>query len=400
MSFQWSFNGSNLPGATDSTLSLLAVAPSESGIYSLSISNMYGVITSQTVDVVVLNIAEWQQTDLSSPDFVSIPSDLASLAASSAGWCLGLNTDGTVVSLPTSSAPAPQIPTDLTNAIAIAAGSLHGLALKADGTVFAWGDNRLGQTNIPAGLAEVVSIAAAGFHNLALKSDGTVVGWGDNSFGQTNIPVGLTNMAAIAAGTNSSLALNRDGYVSAWGADDFGRPLKVPPDMTNLVAIATRDSMFLGIRNDGSFAVWQTNPTGPPYAPPGLSNVVAVAANPGLDLELTAGGTVASWASPTNTAAAVSNAVAIAVGGGNAFALLGSGPVPLQVLLDNAIYDTNGFSVPVPTQNGKVYALEYKNSPVEIQWKPLQLVAGNGSLLTLRDDTTTGAQRFYRVRRW
>src|SRR5262249_55312773 len=199
--YQWSFNGTNLSGATESTLSFLAVDPTKSGTYLLSISNIYGVVTTQPVNVAVLNIAEWQNNPPSPPDFFSIPSNISSLAASSAGWCLGLNADGTVLSLPALSAPAAQIPADLTNTIAITAGWLHGLALKADGTVSVWGDNRLGQTNIPAGLDEVVSIAACGYHNLALKSDGTVVGWGDNSFGQTNIPVGLTNIVAIAAGT-------------------------------------------------------------------------------------------------------------------------------------------------------------------------------------------------------
>ena len=400
LSYQWSFNGTNLPGATNFSLSFLSLDPVQSGTYLLTISNIYGVVATQPANLAVLNLAEWQNSLTNPPSFTSVPSDVISLAASSAGWCLGLNADGTVISVPTPSAPAPQIPADLTNAIAIAAGWLHGLALRADGTVLAWGDNRLGQTNIPAGLAGVVSIVAAGSHNLALKSDGTVVGWGDNSFGQTDIPVGLTNIAAIAAGTNGSLALSRDGHVYGWGADDQGRPLSLPPDLTNLVAIATRDSMLLGIRDDGSLAVWQTNPAGPPYVPPGPSNLVEIAANPGLDLELADDGTVSSWAVPTNTTAAVANVVAIAVGGGTAFALLGSGPALVPVLLDNALYDTNGFSVPVPTQSGRVYSLEYKDSLAENQWKPLPLSAGTGNLLTLRDTTATGAARFYCVRRW
>src|SRR5579883_20418 len=400
LNYQWSFNGKTLPGATNPTLNFATVTPPQSGTYSLTISNLYGVVTSQPANLAVLNVAEWPRGLSNQPSFIAIPSDVTSLAASSAGWCLGLNGDGTVISLPTLSPPVPQIPANLTNAIGIAAGWMHALALKADGTVSAWGDNHLGQTDIPAGLAGVVSIAAAGSHNLALTSDGTVIGWGDNSFGQTNIPPGLTNIVAIAVGTNGSLALSRDGHVSAWGADDSGHPLSTPPDITNLVALAARDSMLLGIRSDGTLAVWSTNPTGPPFVPPGLANLVEIAANPGIDLELAAGGTVASWVMPTNTATAIANIGAVAVGGGTAFALLGSGPTLLPILLDNAVYDTNGFSVPVPTQSGKVYALEYKDSLAENQWKPLPLVAGNGNQVTLRDATAAGASRFYQVRRW
>ena len=400
LSFQWSFNGTNLPDATNSTLSFPAVTPAQSGTYSLSISNIYGVVTSQPANLTVLNIAEWPEGLSSPPGFISVPSDLTALAGSSAGWCLGVNADGTVVSLPTAGAPAPQIPADLTNAIAIAAGWGHGLALYADGTVSAWGDNQFGQTNVPAGLAGVISIAAAGGHNLALKSDGTVVGWGDDSFGQTTVPAGVTNIVAIAAGTNDSLALSRDGHALAWGADDSGRALTLPPDLTNLVAIASRDSMLLGIREDGTLAVWHADSTGTAYTPPGLSNLVAIAANPGLDLELAAGGTIASWATPTNTAAAAAHVISVAIAGTNALALLGSGPALLPVLIDNAVYDPSGFSVPVSTQSGRVYSLEYKDSLAEIQWTPLPLVAGNGSPITLRDATATGAARYYRVRRW
>jgi hypothetical protein len=58
------------------------------------------------------------------------------------------------------------------------------------------------------------------------------------------------------------------------------------------------------------------------------------------------------------------------------------------------------FQVSLPTQSGKVYALEYKNSMAETQWSALPLVAGSGAILMLTDSTATNSQRFYRVRRW
>ncbi len=75
------------------------------------------------------------------------------------------------------------------------------------GTVIGWGYNRSGQVNIPADLSDVTAIAAGYSHSLALKSDGTVVGWGDNSWGQVNIPADLSGVTAIAAGGYHSLAL-------------------------------------------------------------------------------------------------------------------------------------------------------------------------------------------------
>ena len=96
---------------------------------------------------------------------------------------------------------------DLTNVVAIAAGSAHSLALRSDGTVVAWGDDGDGQANVPFGLNNVVAVAAGGFNSLALKNDGSVVTWGDNSAGQSSVPVGLSNVVAIAAGYLHSLAL-------------------------------------------------------------------------------------------------------------------------------------------------------------------------------------------------
>jgi alpha-tubulin suppressor-like RCC1 family protein len=76
--------------------------------------------------------------------------------------------------------------------------------------VVGWGYNAYGPTDIPAGLTNAVALAAGGSHSLALKSDGTVVGWGRNDYGQIDIPVGLTNVTAIAAGYIHSLCIREN----------------------------------------------------------------------------------------------------------------------------------------------------------------------------------------------
>jgi hypothetical protein len=118
------------------------------------------------------------------------------------------------------------VPSDLTNAIAIAAAQNHSLALRANGTVEAWGDTNYGLTNIPAGLTNVVAIAAGGQHNLALEADGCVVAWGLDSSNQTNVPASLNSMSnvmAIAAGSAHSVALQNDGTVVVWGDNSSGQ---------------------------------------------------------------------------------------------------------------------------------------------------------------------------------
>ena len=60
----------------------------------------------------------------------------------------------------------------------------------------------------------------------------------------------------------------------------------------------------------------------------------------------------------------------------------------------------DGFTVSLPTQSGRVYALEYKASLEDAAWTPLPLVAGTGHERALTDPNAAEAQRFYRVRRW
>src|SRR3989344_9695009 len=115
---------------------------------------------------------------------------------------------------------ATDVPSDLTNAVAIAAGTYHNLALRSDGTVVAWGHNDYGQCNVPA-LPLVKAIATASDFSLALKADGTVAAWGSPTRNVQNLPSGLTSVVAISAGPNSDgycLALREDGSLIAWGA--------------------------------------------------------------------------------------------------------------------------------------------------------------------------------------
>ncbi len=95
---------------------------------------------------------------------------------------------------------ANQMPSGLTNVVAIAAGNAHFLALRRDGTVVGWGYNFNGQTNTPPGLTNVIAIAAGLYHSFALREDGTVVMWGAFVDGSTDISAQITNAATIAVG--------------------------------------------------------------------------------------------------------------------------------------------------------------------------------------------------------
>ncbi|MCC5808413.1 MAG: hypothetical protein JJU00_18945 [Opitutales bacterium] len=173
---------------------------------------------------------------------------------------------------------------DLTDVVAIAAGTTHRLALLADGTVRAWGGNGSGQASPPSSLADVIAIAAGAAHSLALRADGSVVGWGSNSSGQRNPPSGLTGAVAIAAGSYHSLALLADGTVIGWGFNHNGQATP-PPGLANVVAIAAGTHSLAHLA-DGSVISWGDDRFGQASSPGGLTDVIAIAAGTNHSLAL------------------------------------------------------------------------------------------------------------------
>jgi hypothetical protein len=78
---------------------------------------------------------------------------------------------------------------------------------KIAGRVVAWGRSDLGQQSVPAGITDAIAVAAGAHHSLALHRDGRVTAWGFNESGQVSVPAGVTGAIAIAAGGAHSLAI-------------------------------------------------------------------------------------------------------------------------------------------------------------------------------------------------
>ncbi|MGG7507521.1 Ig-like domain-containing protein [Plantibacter sp. YIM 135249] len=211
--------------------------------------------------------------------------------------------------------------------VAIAAGSIHSLALKADGSVIAWGDNYFRQSTVPAAATtDVTAIAAGALFSLALKADGSVIAWGENYYGQSTVPEAATSgVTAIAAGRAHSLALKADGSVIAWGDNSYKQSLVPAAAMSDVTAIAGGGLFSLALKTDGSVIAWGYNFSGQSTVPAAaMSDVTAIAAGNIHSLALKADGSVIAWGDngdgqsniPT---AAMSDVTAIA--GGERFSL-------------------------------------------------------------------------------
>lgn len=121
--------------------------------------------------------------------------------------------------------------------VAIAAGSIHALALNDGGTVYGWGSNNYKQLGDRYGYADcvpgrvpllqnVADVVCSYYASIFLMRDGTVWYAGQIATGLSNYTLTpierLTDITAIAAGDNHLLALDKDGVVWGFGFDRDG----------------------------------------------------------------------------------------------------------------------------------------------------------------------------------
>jgi GH25 family lysozyme M1 (1,4-beta-N-acetylmuramidase) len=365
LSYQWQFNGTNLAGATASSLSA-----SNGGTYAVVVTNAYGTATSSNALLTVLDpyitsqpqsqtvaagapvtfsvgavgtaplAYSWSKDGVALSDGWNITGSgtptltLASLRVGDAGAysVVVSNLNGWVTSSNATLivASAPEIATQPASQ-RVLAGSTMSLSVAVIGPgpmAYQWlkdGTNlvdagdvsgsavaSLSISNMQAGDMGNYSVVVSNLYGPVLSSNALatvwpLAGWGNNVYGQADVPGGLSNVMAVAGGLYHSLALMADGTVVAWGA---------------------------GQTNNG------TSPyCGQAIVPSGLNNVVGVAGGYYHSLALMADGTVAAWgAGTTNTGASpqygqamvpagLSNVTALAGGGYHSLALESDGTV-------------------------------------------------------------------------
>jgi hypothetical protein len=365
LTYQWQHNGIPLAGATASSFTLTgATAIRDNGRYQVVVSNAQGATTSTAafvnIAVTTTQLVAWGRNVEGE---ATVPVGLTDAVAIAAGGAhaLALKANGTVVSWGRNVEGQATVPAGLTSVVALAAGLAHSVALKADGTVAAWGASPHGQTTVPVGLTTVVAVAAGYDHTLALLADGTVVAWGDNNSGQTTVPVGLTNVIAIAAGAAHSLALRADGTVIAWGYNGAGQAT-VPAALTNITGIAAGYYHSVALRADGTVVAWGWNGYGQTTVPVSLSSVASLAAGGGHSLALRADGTAAAWGDTTSGQTSVpvgfTQAISLAAGGDYTLALrdarvapaISTQPISKSVLSGQPVtFSVTATGTPTPT---------------------------------------------------
>jgi hypothetical protein len=376
LTYQWTFQGTNLPGRTSRSLVITNITPANGGAYAVIASNVFAAVTSSVATVTVavsptiaalanhavdagsnLTLAAsargsapftytWQFNGTNLPNASSSNLFLGNVQPWQAGSyrvivanqygtassSMGLTVfprPGSVVAWGDDTGGQSSVPTNLNAAVSVAGGDYHSVALLRGGTVRGWGYDGDGQATPPTPLSNVVAVAAGAAHNLAIGLDGRVTAWGRNDYGQSSVPNSLTSVVAVAAGEAHSVAVRQDGGVVLWGDNSLGQ--RPPPQGLGFVtAVAAGRNHTIALRNNGTVAAWGLNSHGQCNVPIGLSGVISVAAGYLHNVALRANGTLVAWGDNTHGQTALpglSNVIAIAAGELHSLALLADGRV-------------------------------------------------------------------------
>jgi hypothetical protein len=406
LAYQWQFNGANISRATNSTFSIASPQDTNSGLYTVRITNAYGQIFSSNAALAVIPLSLVGDDSLNQLGVTITATNLVSISAGE--WHnLALRGDGGVVAWGADTSGQCDVPTNLPPCAQISAGGFHSLAVTARGKVVGWGEDFENQASPPSSLSNVVAIAAGEFHSVALTDDGQVVTWGDDSAGQCDVPTGLSDVIAISAGGSHTLALKSDGTVVAWGENTdswglFSGQSIVPSGLNDVVDISAGEYHSMALKSDGTVAAWGANPDGETDVPSSVQNVVAISGGGAHSLALITNQTVRAWGDNLNGQCSISGSIttaaAVAAGGEHSLVLLH--PFRAAPRGRFAVRQGSRFSLVVDTNPGKHYSLESRDSLATGTWQSVMSLRGNGTTQFLIDPNATGPRRFYRIVQW
>ncbi len=334
LSYQWRFNGLDIPGANGPRIERASVVASDFGDYSVVVQNSLGSVTSDPARLSLGPIVVWGDDSFGQ---TQVPSDLDGVQSIAAGLThsLALRVDGTVVGWGDNDFLESTPPLGLTDVAALSAGNDSSVALRSNGTVVVWGNTMA----VPEPLVDASAIACGPGYNVVVRSNGTVVAWGWPGF-PAPAP-SISNAIAVAAGPDHGLVLLTHGQVTGWGDNSYGQSTAPAAIAGRVIAVAAGEGTSYALLRDGRIAAWGWGADGQTNVPSGATNIVGLAAHGRHALAVRDDGRVWRWGQTSPAQAAIPPAsegsVSVAAGGDHDLTLRGSGP--LRFLLEPASQD-------------------------------------------------------------
>ena len=302
--FQWKLNGNTIANAAASSYTIGSVSLSDSGTYTVTVSNSVGTITSQPALLTVNYAPAIITQPVSQTLYLGKSTTFSVVAKGNPAPSYVWRKNGTIITSATSSSHTISSPgindsgkytvtvsnslgtvvSDTARFYAVvkiaSAGNNHSLFVKTDGSLWACGDNSSGQlcdgTNsgcsTPKQVMTNVQTATAGYNfTLIVKTNGELQTCGAIG-GSSPITLlsNVQNVASYAGGGGHILILQADGTLSAFGTNTDGQlgdstttdrsnPVTIMTDVQN---IAAGYNFSLAVKTDGSLWVWGANDQG------------------------------------------------------------------------------------------------------------------------------------------
>ena len=248
------------------------------------------------------------------------------------------------------SSPLPVKVVDIDDAVAVTAGHWHTCVLREGGSISCWGGDHDGQLGngeigdesdsaVPVSvlnISDAEQVSAGGEHTCAVHTTGEVSCWGDNWRGElgtgesgnefdsaepTKVP-NIDDAISVSSGDWHTCAVHENGGVSCWGANwsgelgsavNFQTFLSADPiavtNISDAIAVSAGTGTTCAVRENGNISCWGSNWAGElgtptvqgytaePVAVEGITDATAVATGGGHTCALRGSERVSCWGS-------------------------------------------------------------------------------------------------------
>ena len=356
--YQWRKQDTAIPGATNFSYTINNVQPTNSGSYTVVVTNSAGSVTSAVATLTVnlspmitvqpegTNVGvggtarfsvqatgsaplryQWRREGINILNATNSSLNITNVQSTHAGnyTVVVTNNYGAVTSA-VAVLIVHNLPTILgqPQSQTVIAGSSVSFSVSAvDATIYQWRKNGVdipGATNplytingaqtgdagsylvvVGNNYGSVTSMTAVLTVSTAAGPSSTlVVAWGESNVwnGVTNVnvtpPPSLSNVVAIAVGRLHSLALKGDGTVVGWGDNTYGQAAP-PSGLSGVSSIAAGWYHSLARKSDGTVIAWGRNNVEQTNVPPDATNVMAISAGSYHSLALRTDGRIVGW---------------------------------------------------------------------------------------------------------